>query len=131
VPQPVGEAGADRRRGRPPERRVARQWVGELRSEPPRASPDTPVLEDGVVAGPATRGRAAHADLRGIEQADLPTGAQVGDHVGQGAQSEPVGDGTSAFGRSWQASPMARYAIEADDLVGVVPFPHRPPSSWK
>jgi hypothetical protein len=47
--------------------------VRALRSELPRVSPDTPVLEDGVVAGPATRGRAAHAALGGIEQADLPT----------------------------------------------------------
>jgi hypothetical protein len=45
----------------------------------------------------ATRGRAAHADLGGIEQAELPAGTKVGDHVGQRAQPNPAFDGAAAL----------------------------------
>ncbi len=43
--------------------------------------------------------RAAHSDLGGIQQADLPAGAQMGEHVGQGAQPDPAGDGAAALGQ--------------------------------
>jgi hypothetical protein len=46
-----------------------------------------------------TRRRAAHAHLGGIEQAELPAGAQVGDHVGQRVQPEPAFDGAAALGQ--------------------------------
>ena len=41
--------------------------------------------------------RAAHPDLGGIQQADLPAGAQMGDHVGQRAQPNPAGGGAAAL----------------------------------
>jgi hypothetical protein len=43
--------------------------------------------------------RAAHPDLGGIEQTELPAGAQVGDHIGQGVQPDPVLDGAAALGQ--------------------------------
>ena len=49
--------------------------------------------------------RAAHPDLGGIQQADAPGGAQVGDHVGQGAQPDPAGDGAAALGQQWAHLP--------------------------
>ncbi len=42
---------------------------------------------------------AAHPDLGGIEQANLPAGAQVGHHIGQGAQPKPALDGAAATGQ--------------------------------
>jgi hypothetical protein len=41
--------------------------------------------------------RTAHPDLGGIQQADLPAGAQMGDHVGQRAQPNPAGGGAAAL----------------------------------
>ncbi len=49
-----------------------------------------------MATGPVGR-RAAHPYLGGIEQADPPAGAQVGDHVGQGAQPDPALDGAAAL----------------------------------
>ena len=43
--------------------------------------------------------RAAHPHLRGIRQAELSVGAQVGDHIGQGPQPKPTLYGAAAFGQ--------------------------------
>jgi hypothetical protein len=40
---------------------------------------------------------AAQPDLGGIEQAELPAGAQVGDHVGSGPQPHPALHGVPAL----------------------------------
>jgi hypothetical protein len=52
-------------------------------------------------------GRAAHPDLGGIEQAELPAGAPVGDHVGQGAQPDPAVHGAPRSVSSGRTFPMA------------------------
>ncbi len=54
--------------------------------------------DEAVPTGP-TGGRAAHAHRGGIEQAELPAGAQVSDHIGQGAQPNSVLDGAAALGQ--------------------------------
>ena len=51
-----------------------------------------------MATGPMGR-RAAHSNLGGIQQADPPAGAQMGDHVGQGAQPDPAFDGAAALGQ--------------------------------
>jgi hypothetical protein len=66
-----------------------------------------------VPARPAGRG-AAPSDLGGIEQAELPTGTEVGDDIGQGAQPEPVLDGAAALGRNGCTSLTARVIVERD-----------------
>jgi hypothetical protein len=38
-------------------------------------------------------------DLGGIQQADLPAGAQMGDHVRSGGQPDPALDGAAALGQ--------------------------------
>src|SRR3712207_8663090 len=50
--------------------------------------------DEPMATGPMGR-RAAHSNLGGIQQADPPAGAQVGDHVGSGTQPEPAVDGAA------------------------------------
>jgi hypothetical protein len=56
--------------------------------------------------GPMGR-RVAHPDLGGIGQADLPAGAQMGDHVGQGAQPDSASSVQPRSVSSGRTSPMA------------------------
>ena len=62
---------------------------------------------DEALATRPTRRRAAHSNLGGIQQAELPAGAQVGDDVGQGAQPDPAFDGATALGQQ-RAPPRPR-----------------------
>ena len=59
-----------------------------------RALPET--TEAGLVGG-----RAAHPHLGGIQQAQLPTGAQVDDPVGLGGQPHSPPGGAVASGQQW------------------------------
>ena len=43
--------------------------------------------------------RAAHPDLGGIEQADLPAGAPVGEDIGQGAEPDSALHGATTIGQ--------------------------------
>jgi hypothetical protein len=58
--------------------------------------------------------RAAHPHLGGIEQADLSTGAQMGDHIGQGAQPDPPSTVQPRSASSGRTSPTARVIVERD-----------------
>jgi hypothetical protein len=69
--------------------------------------------DEPMATGP-TRGRAAHPDLSSIEQAHLPAGAQVGDHVGQGAAGCRPRRCSHARPNSGRTSPIAWVILERD-----------------
>jgi hypothetical protein len=56
----------------------------------------------------STGRRAAHPHLGGIGQADLPAGAPVGDHIGQGAQPDSALVGAAALGQQRADLPDGR-----------------------
>jgi hypothetical protein len=72
------------------------------------------LIRDEPLAPLPTRRRAAHPHLDGIQQADLPAGAQVSDHIGQVAQPDPAFDGAAALGQQRATSPIVRVLVERD-----------------
>jgi hypothetical protein len=69
--------------------------------------------DEPMSAGPAGR-RAAHADLGGIQQAELSAGAQMGDHIAKVRSRTPPSTVQSGSASSGRTSPIARVIVERD-----------------
>ena len=62
----------------------------------------------------STGRRVAHPHLGGIGQADLPAGAPVGDHIGQGAQPDSALVGAAALGQQRADLPDGRVLVDRE-----------------